>query len=1005
MRPSVRSWLVVSVVGALVWACGSGADSTFGGDDTNALDASTETPPPSGGFNPPPKNDAGPGTTGCTPTTCAAEGANCGSIGDGCGSVLDCGTCTAADEVCSGAGVPNKCGKPPCTPKTCADQGFECGGAGDGCGGLLACGSCEAGICGGGGPSKCGAGTGADGGGCVPTKTACGPGDCGPIGDGCGNLLNCAPTCPAGQTCGGGNTPSVCGAPPCQKKTCASVNATCGFIADGCGGVVNCWPQGAVCPPGQSCGGNNNPNVCETPAGCTGLCLQQQMCAGGGTTSIEGYVTSPNGLLPVPNAVVYVPNGAVAAFTTGVQCETCAGASGNPLISTTTDANGHFYLPNMPVSTQGQTVDIPVVVQLGRWRKQLTIQTTACTNNLVPAVGAAPANKTAALPSKKSEGDIPLTAISTGSVDGLECVFKKLGVDTTEFTDGNGDGRIRLYQDNGALITAASPGADVLYNPPAANASGNVSAASNASPIVITTSAAHGFATGAIVTIASVKGNTAANGTFTVTVVDATHFSLDGSTGNGNYKNNGTWSGCAGAGCTSEIDKYDAVIFGCVGSQKSKAADARFNVLKYANKGGRIFATHYSYVWLYSTGSFTSPWAATANKFDTGNEIAWDNGQVTSMVDTSFGKGQLFANWLNAPVAPVSQAYAPPYANVNALYATNPPTIALTEPRRDITPQAANLTTSGIVSPAQRWIYTTNDHDKACVAAADCKSGVCTASKCVGTQILGAGDPAAVDAPMHYTFNTDVTKPAAQQCGRVLYSDFHVSIGNTGGKTFPAECDANPLSSQEKVLAYMLFDLASCVSTSGSSACVPKSCPEQVIGCGLAGDGCGNQIDCGECPLGQTCGGGGVPSQCGAPACNPQVCQANECGQKGDGCGGTLDCGSCAVGQTCGGGGANLCGVGQCAPQACPAPVAGSACGPVANGCGGVNNCPCPAGMPCVNGACGAPACTPLTCQQIGANCGTVGDGCGHTLSCGNCVAPQTCGGGGIKNVCGGGVN
>ena len=78
--------------------------------------------------------------------------------------------------------------------------------------------------------------------------------------------------------------------------------------------------------------------------------------------------------------------------------------------------------------TAGKVVDIPVVVQLGKWRKQLTVNTTACTNVSVPAYGAAPANKTAALPTTKAEGDIPLTAISTGYVDGLECVLRKMGV-------------------------------------------------------------------------------------------------------------------------------------------------------------------------------------------------------------------------------------------------------------------------------------------------------------------------------------------------------------------------------------------------------------------------------------------------------------------------------------------------------------------------------------------------------------------------------------------------
>lgn len=66
-----------------------------------------------------------------------------------------------------------------------------------------------------------------------------------------------------------------------------------------------------------------------------------------------------------------------------------------------------------------------------------------------------------------------------------------------------------------------------------------VTAASNASPIVITT-AAHGFSTGDVVTIASVGGNTAANGTFRVTVVSSTTFQLDGSTGNGAYTSGGT---------------------------------------------------------------------------------------------------------------------------------------------------------------------------------------------------------------------------------------------------------------------------------------------------------------------------------------------------------------------------------------------------------------------------------------------------------------------------------
>jgi hypothetical protein len=76
-------------------------------------------------------------------------------------------------------------------------------------------------------------------------------------------------------------------------------------------------------------------------------------------------------------------------------------------------------------------------------------------------------------------------------------------------------------------------------------ATSNITGASNASPIVITTSANHGYSTGDKVNVSGVTGNTAANGSsptgfWTITVVDNTHFSLDGSAGNGAYTGGGT---------------------------------------------------------------------------------------------------------------------------------------------------------------------------------------------------------------------------------------------------------------------------------------------------------------------------------------------------------------------------------------------------------------------------------------------------------------------------------
>lgn len=90
----------------------------------------------------------------------------------------------------------------------------------------------------------------------------------------------------------------------------------------------------------------------------------------------------------------------------------------------------------------------------------------------------------------------------------------------------------RVYHDGGL----ATNGTGTLTQPE----SGSITGATNASPIVIT-SASHGLTTNQKVTIASVGGNTAANGAFVITKVDANTFSLNGSTGNGGYTSGGTW--------------------------------------------------------------------------------------------------------------------------------------------------------------------------------------------------------------------------------------------------------------------------------------------------------------------------------------------------------------------------------------------------------------------------------------------------------------------------------
>ncbi len=72
-----------------------------------------------------------------------------------------------------------------------------------------------------------------------------------------------------------------------------------------------------------------------------------------------------------------------------------------------------------------------------------------------------------------------------------------------------------------------------------------ITGATNAAPIVIT-AASHGYATGNTVTITGVGGNTAANGTWVITVLTTNTFSLNGSIGNGAYTSGGSVKSASG---------------------------------------------------------------------------------------------------------------------------------------------------------------------------------------------------------------------------------------------------------------------------------------------------------------------------------------------------------------------------------------------------------------------------------------------------------------------------
>jgi len=140
-------------------------------------------------------------------------------------------------------------------------------------------------------------------------------------------------------------------------------------------------------------------------------------------------------------------------------------------------------------------------------------------------------------------------------------------VDMSSYPATTLDGRSRIMTFT-ADIEVTNPAAiatvqlkDVTSNAIITGPITNVSAATNASPIQITTTTAHSLVTGQTATIASVGGNTAANGNFVVTVLNSTQFTLNGTTGNGAYTSGGIVTGNAILNTSSQTStEFSATI-------------------------------------------------------------------------------------------------------------------------------------------------------------------------------------------------------------------------------------------------------------------------------------------------------------------------------------------------------------------------------------------------------------------------------------------------------------
>jgi hypothetical protein len=215
----------------------------------------------------------------------------------------------------------------------------------------------------------------------------------------------------------------------------------------------------------------------------------------------------------------------------------------------------------------------------------------------------------------------------------------------------------------------------------------------------------------------------------------------------------------------NNLKPYDIVILSCEGQQnpQTKPQGALDAMKAYADLGGRVFASHWHNVWIggayRSGGNFQKPavWNNIAT-WTAGTNL--DTGLVDLIDEVANPKGKDFADWMLNPIVMGSTV----------------------RDEIQIQDMTGRTTCSAIdATRAQRWTYIKGQNGQ----------------------------------PQNFQFATPNEGPVNMACGKVVFSDMHVSGGPIANQPYPNSCAqggmVTALTPQEKALIFMLFDLASCV--------------------------------------------------------------------------------------------------------------------------------------------------------------------------------------------------
>jgi hypothetical protein len=327
------------------------------------------------------------------------------------------------------------------------------------------------------------------------------------------------------------------------------------------------------------------------------------------------------------------------------------------------------------------------------------------------------------------------------------------------------------------------------------------------------------------------------------------------------------------------LAKYDVVMFGCQGTAKQPLATPgsptqdQTNLINFADNGGRIFATHYEYVWLVGDPPFSD-----AASFQTGSATS---GLEATTINTSYAEGETLANWIQyigasynntlgqiqlnytAPnTTKVNNPPAQPWAALNSngenmqftfdtpVGSAGTPTVSVTytnpttafvqgDPSDSITVNVTNNSTTAANSTLQLTLALPAGLTATSMMGVGNTGWACNVSTLSCTRTT-SGQSLAAEATdsVLLTFSVAPATTVGQasitadltggglsgtsQCGRVLFNEYHVeNISSTKSKVaYPTECSsvagATPgtTTAQEKFLEFSLYNLSNFVAPS-----------------------------------------------------------------------------------------------------------------------------------------------------------------------------------------------